>query len=255
MRSSTSGPIGAFLMIGPLLAIPVFAVVGIPQFAPVVASSVTEEELPPEAVPSRSVALPVKVGTASHGAADLYAPYPDDAITGRIRPVVADQSSDENSAPLWNEPAGASPVRPEPASRSIEFAAADTQQPDLSPGARQPPPEALDGWEVADDLMPEPPPARQPAPAPRELTPSAAAPVVEVAEPLTWKRAAQRLQELGIHKYRLERIPQKQRFVFTCAVTAPGDGRVSRRFEAEADEPLLAVQSVLDQIDEWQAAR
>src|SRR5262249_23341470 len=38
MHASASGPLGALLMIAPLAAIPVFAIVGVPQFAPVVAS-------------------------------------------------------------------------------------------------------------------------------------------------------------------------------------------------------------------------
>src|SRR5436190_4122246 len=43
MRSA-SGPIGALLVIAPLVAIPVVAIVGIPQFAPVVASSSLDDD-------------------------------------------------------------------------------------------------------------------------------------------------------------------------------------------------------------------
>ena len=40
-------------------------------------------------------------------------------------------------------------------------------------------------------------------------------------------------------------------FYFACEFTPDRDTRITRRFEAEAREPLLAVAAVLRQIDEW----
>jgi hypothetical protein len=71
----------------------------------------------------------------------------------------------------------------------------------------------------------------------------------------TWKTAARRLNDLGIRRYRLESLAGQDRFLFTCSVTPSSSLRVTRRFEAEADEPLLAVQKVLEEIDEWQKQR
>ena len=48
----------------------------------------------------------------------------------------------------------------------------------------------------------------------------------------------------------LQRIDE-QNFVFTCTMASPDNPRVVRRFEADADNPLEAVQQVLEQIDEW----
>jgi hypothetical protein len=72
MSSSAGGPLGALLMIAPLAAIPVLAVVGVPQFAPVVASSSDDEDSDEaEWQLEESAARPrPKRGSAS----DLFAP-------------------------------------------------------------------------------------------------------------------------------------------------------------------------------------
>ena len=72
-----------------------------------------------------------------------------------------------------------------------------------------------------------------------------------MAEQSGWQAAARRLKELGIRKYRLESQIEEQQFLFVCSFASPGNPRVVRRFEATADNPLEAVQSVLEQIDEW----
>ena len=74
-------------------------------------------------------------------------------------------------------------------------------------------------------------------------------------EPLTWKSAVERLNELEIRNFRLEPGHQNGQFVFICSYTASDTPRVSYRFEAGADEPLKAVEKVLEQIAEWQQRR
>ncbi len=72
---------------------------------------------------------------------------------------------------------------------------------------------------------------------------------------LTWRRAVQRLNEHGIRQFRLQPGQREDEFHFSCSFT-PGDNpRITHRFEAEATEPLIAVQKVLDQIAEWTRAR
>jgi len=44
MQGSASGPLGALLLIAPLAAIPVFAIMGVPQFTSLIASSADDEE-------------------------------------------------------------------------------------------------------------------------------------------------------------------------------------------------------------------
>ena len=68
-----------------------------------------------------------------------------------------------------------------------------------------------------------------------------------VAEELTWSAAVERLNELEIRSFRLEPGPRLGLFVFICSYTAPDAPSVSYRFEAEADQPLKAVQKVLEQ--------
>ncbi|WP_010584370.1 hypothetical protein [Schlesneria paludicola] len=75
------------------------------------------------------------------------------------------------------------------------------------------------------------------------------------SEPLTWQSAVEKLNEFEIRSFRLEPGHQLGHFVFICSYTPPDTPRVSHRFEADADEPLKAVEKVLEQIVEWQKRR
>jgi hypothetical protein len=83
-------------------------------------------------------------------------------------------------------------------------------------------------------------PSRRPEPFPDAMS-----------EQSGWQAAARRLKELGIRKYHLESQIEDQTFTFQCAFAAPDNPRVVRRFEADADNPLEAVQKVLTEIDDW----
>lgn len=76
-----------------------------------------------------------------------------------------------------------------------------------------------------------------------------------MGESLTWQAAVTRLNELQIRSFRLEPGEQLGQFIFTCSYTPDDNARLSYRFEAEANEPLKAVEKVLEQIDEWMASR
>ena len=75
---------------------------------------------------------------------------------------------------------------------------------------------------------------------------------IERRNSLTWKTAVHRLNDLGIHKYQLQPGQNETDFHFSCSYNPTGNARVSRRFEAEANEPLKAVEKVLEQIETWQ---
>lgn len=121
MQGSGGGPLGALLILAPLAAIPIFAVVGVPQFAPVAASGADEEfhepvqELRPAVVAAAPASVPKRT------ADDLFAPLP------------------QSSA------ASTPPAKPRAA-----FAAAPAARP---PEARSwtPPPEALGDWQISQD--------------------------------------------------------------------------------------------------------
>lgn len=72
MLASGSGPLGALLMIAPLAAIPVFAIVGLPQFSPMVASATDEEEIVPDHELRPAVSRSGQ--RKSRAADDLFAP-------------------------------------------------------------------------------------------------------------------------------------------------------------------------------------
>ncbi len=69
------------------------------------------------------------------------------------------------------------------------------------------------------------------------------------ADKLTWRTAVQRLNKLGIRDFLLQPSDEPNVFHFSCSYTEPDRPRVSRRFEAEAEEPLQAVHKVLAQIE------
>ncbi|WP_417851136.1 hypothetical protein [Thalassoglobus sp.] len=68
---------------------------------------------------------------------------------------------------------------------------------------------------------------------------------------LTWHQASARLAELGIQKYHLERGGQEGNFLFVCLYRPADSPQVTHRFEAEGNDPLVATNQVISQIDNW----
>ena len=323
MRSQASGPLGALFVLAPLAAVPILAIVGVPQFAPVVASPADDEpslgfaEVPQTSDPS---------SRPTHSAHDLFAPVESDASPhqGGVSDIFQQGTRNRGTEDYGNtarqktpadwDSAGA-PLRPQGSYRQVE-----------------PPPEALDGWEVVtevgqeleqervpqagrnhrpdaredsqefasiaqdaaqdafepskrgdsrqdnfarnshfdqdprripEDVVHEQPEVEQETAADSfgfderaaaQETPDAST-VELLEEPLTWQAAAKRLKQVGVKRYRLQSLPDEEGFLFSCSVVHPDNPRVAHRFEADADEPLLAVHKVLEQIQDWQAQR
>ncbi len=299
MTGSGSGPLGLLLMIAPLAAIPVFAIVGVPQFAPVSASQGDDEDAIEwrEAVGRSDSALSEST-PKGRNSDDLFAPvvYPSS------RTDAAGKRSNSASSPeTTSDQAGSSgrrlpppealdqwEVRPEssaaPSKQKIRQKAPNSgaARPDRAKGTRAPADaDAIDDGLVSAEgfdpdllkpdmtakpkknsrLAEEAPldkgaikrtkakPSRDIEPPP-ELEAGSVAAGQALAEQAGWQSAARRLKELGIRKYRLESQIEEQTFVFVCTFASPDNPRVIRRFEADADTPLEAVQSVLQQIDE-----
>jgi len=74
-------------------------------------------------------------------------------------------------------------------------------------------------------------------------------------EARSWKAAVARLNALGIRDYQLQPGDRAGEFHFSCRFVSRTNPRVMQRFEAEAAEPLDAVERVLEQIDEWKGRR
>lgn len=68
---------------------------------------------------------------------------------------------------------------------------------------------------------------------------------------ITWKEARRKLADLGVSQFHLEPGLSGDEFLFACLLTPGGDASVTQRFEAEAADPLVAVEQVLTQIDQW----
>ncbi len=72
---------------------------------------------------------------------------------------------------------------------------------------------------------------------------------------MSWRQASARLTELGIKNYHLERGAIDGTFLFVCLYSPPEAPQVTHRFESEADDPLVAVNQVLKQVNGWMQTR
>jgi hypothetical protein len=74
-------------------------------------------------------------------------------------------------------------------------------------------------------------------------------------EALGIRAAIARLNALGITDYQWQPGDRDGEFLFRCRLVSRHNPRMMQRFEAEAGEPLQALEKVLAQIDEWRARR
>ena len=310
MRSPLSGPIATLLMLVPLVAVPVLAVVGVPQLK---SGSSSDTEALALASPdqggeksTKEVFAPIanlgqddraggflesspKPG-AEAAAAPTEAPAQPPAAAGQPTP-----SPGPNS--IWDPPGKAlqgwrlerealaeseqhahgsesSPQEHEHAHSHAEAAAERSGQ-DAEPtpwadGATHPEHPAAGGEPLLDDSASAHPTvehaneaeftnAADSAAGRSEESASGGASGSLPAEPgtppaasvaLTWPDAIDRLNKLGIHQYQLQPGTRKNEVHFSCNLTPANNPRVTHRFEAEAAEPVVAVEKVLQQIQE-----
>lgn len=241
MRSTAQSSFAAMLLLIPILAVPMLAIFGVPDFAPVVESPlgtvdedgrVAADDAPPFA---SAVQVPEPDFAAAAAAPAAVAAWPapgsvpgDQSQLERLRAV--------RQAGLQGTETGAGPVITAAASAPSPFRAVEDV-----PAAAPFPPQA----DRAAVL-------REPPQQPPGFTLS---PAVSNGTTLTWRAAVQRLNQLEIRNFRLEPGRAADQFIFICSYTPRDNPRVSYRFEAEADEPLKAVEKVLAQIDNWLASR
>lgn len=127
MSASASGPLGVLLMIAPLAAIPVLAIVGVPQFAPVSASPADDDDdvFADLGDPASPDAPSAEAPRRQRSADDLFAPVPKrDGL---------DDEADARAARDGRRPA------------QDLIRGRERNQREL------PPPDALDQWEVRSD--------------------------------------------------------------------------------------------------------
>ncbi|MBI1348092.1 hypothetical protein GC163_17600 [bacterium] len=211
MRSTAHSSVASLLLLLPILAIPLFAIFGIPDFVPVVDSAFDDVAT---IDPATTEDAP-KFASLDEWQKDTLPPQPllgessIDGTSGQMRVPGFEQKRSQR----FGNDSGSSPAVITPVVWQEEGASAVA---------------------VAGHRTPEPPTG---------------------ASGLTWKSAVQRLQQMEIRSYRLEPGKDAGQFTFICSYTPQHNPSVSYRFEAEADEPLRAVEKVLAQIDHWMAAR
>ena len=253
MLSHASRVLVTVLMLTPVVAVPLFAVIGIPRFMPVAA-----------APGYQTVSVETDgVGESLHyAAADLFAPL-EKTADPRLHVEPLTWESYEVSGDPFLE------LTPQSDERA-DFPRKPSARIDSSSH------QALAGWEIQasrgpmqtishgrkktdDDSPVALPPMSQserlPSHKPDRTNGIPHSPVDIAANarprPFTWQAATRRLNELGIRRFRLEPGRRANEFLFSCFLTPSDNPRVTQRFEAEANEPLRAVQKVLAQIDEW----
>ncbi len=261
MRSRTGSSMSTLMFMVPLLGVPLMAMFGVPQFVPVIASSVNDATTRPAAtrpkpgVGESASATTIVAESSLRGSSSRV----EQPLQDIFRPV--ERPRRDSRQILDVESRGPETKFVETSLNAETWLAKSTSQEPAAVAEQR-----------LDDLFGNSAAVTNPS-EPRNRTrsttsrmsgePSAtrATAVVLAANSersdkgLTWREAVRRLNELGIQEFRLEPGSQPGEFYFACEFTPHRDARVTRRFEAEATEPLLAVQAVLRQIDEWLTRR
>ena len=269
MRSRSGNSLPTVMLSLPLIAIPLMAVFGVPQFVPVIASSVNEEQHEHEqheherhvtrrsagvgesATPNSVIAMNSSRridGSSEERLNDIF--RPSNSKRPESRPIRAGKAEQtevfESRASLT--------------ATSSDIPLTDLQKRNLSDlfGPDLGTPDLVDLRST--NLITTFPKRTQTQSmlASAAITDSeqkAFASNLSAKDGLTWRHAVRRLNELGIHEFRLEpgRVPGE--FYFACEFSQDQDSRITRRFEAESPDPLQAVKLVLRQIDEWNHSR
>lgn len=262
MRSRTGNSLSTLMFLVPLLGVPLMAIFGVPQFVPVIASSVSEDVTRPTGLkPKRRVGESVAAATFEADSSPISLDQRrDPPLQDFFRPTDRPR---RDSRPIHDADArGREPQIIETSLNTDNWLTqAPSDEPLVDSNAKL---NDLFGTSAATANSKELPglttrsttartrsePAATRTNATRFVSDSEQSP-----DGLTWREAVSRLNELGIQEFRLEPGSRRGAFYFACEFTPHRDARVTRRFEAEATEPLLAVQTVLRQIDEWLTRR
>ncbi|WP_339733738.1 hypothetical protein [uncultured Gimesia sp.] len=283
MRSKSNDFFSTLLVLIPLVAVPMLAIFGIPEIAPVKKSSLSENDLFSGEESSHSQFEDISFDASSHeialgGEENLGKPARGDRNRSDQGSSFAKTPSSRNSSingEEWLPPADAmdgweldsipSQLGPDQkmsglssSEQSFEggFENNTIQQAEFDGGQFSPNNGDSFGQEI-QQIGNETNPFEKTAPvrqaAVKEVDPQfrLRAETMLRRDPATWSAAVQKLNELGIRDYRLGPGVRPNEFLFSCTYSLPQSPRISRRFEAVALDPLKAVIKVLQQVDEW----
>ncbi len=280
MRASSQGSFTTLLLLVPVLAVPLFAIFGLPEISTDTHQTSLEEEFPElsDVTPLASDAKAFDAGSLSSETSSAL-PASTAPLTEHPEGVAGN-----SEPPLWSNNQGSNnqnpPDQKEPGITPADAGAmawADTTSPPVGtrprtlPNASTAPlnhselngmihgefaEQEIDGASAKGvipagnteiTVTPQPPGKMGGKKSSREKPAD--------TPPLTWQDAVQRLHALQIRNFRLEPGAEPSVFVFICSYTPADNPRISYRFEAEANEPLKAVEKVLQQIEEWSSSR
>lgn len=273
MVARWTGSFATLLVCVPLLIVPVLAVVGVPEFGRVSASPPAGSGAPAKPAPvprngwgqsdcyvstDRWTDFDAAGPDAGRAGIDLAArPAAASAASRDARPGFASNSASRSGdsptrAELLADPSRLEDDRAEPLPSDLTRASVRVEGPlgaPRSPFARSAVAARSEGRVrtvsfddlVGDDLVQDDAgPAGFGGPDAEDVG----------ARPgLTWADAVRRLKELGIRDFRLLPSETSDDFHFCCFYTPTDDPRITHRFEAEASDPLRAVEKVLAQVE------
>jgi hypothetical protein len=289
MRSPLSGSIATCLIFVPLVAVPVLAIVGMPQLSATASNSPVDDlkfaqdaaaqtagnaELlgPVQVTDSRGDApASTRESQGGAGVSDPFAEFSRDSDGSRRQANAASSSgSSPNRPKRWLNEGNGLPQKALFSSEHPDDDRAASNSPDRP---------AVSG--SLEDHPQEQPSSETPVKAPvaRRTLPEAEAVVTNDSDAAAttaptdapahirgssesrsssnhasaWKQAVGRLNALGIRDYQLQPGEREGEFNFSCHFAARSNPRVIHRFEAEAADPLDAVNQVLRQLDDWRA--
>lgn len=258
MRSTLT----SLFLLAPILAVPMLAIFGVPEFTSVVASPQQRQD---------DLLIDEHFDQSSSGDAPGFGDASSPSNSGAAVPVSFNENSGtraidsrtearpgkwgNTTAPVATQ---AAPAGPWDSSAEQTLA---TNVADPFAGAAAANPAAMQQAVFTDDaaramaasqMQPyrRNDGAARPGSVPNKvLQPRGSAAVASAIPSLTWQSAVERLNALEIRTFRLEPGSRAGQFLFVCSYTMSNEPRVSYHFEAEASEPLKAVEKVLDQIE------
>jgi len=287
MRSPLSGSIATCLIFVPLVAVPLLAIVGMPQLSASASNTPVDDlkfvqDRAAETAGNAELLGPVQV-TDSHS--DAAASNHEGRTGARDSDPFAEFSRDSDGLRQQAHSAsasGSSPKRPKPwlneGNGLPQKALLSSDRPDDDRAASSPSDRRATSGSLEDHPQEQPSNATSvKAPVARRTLPEAQAvvtndsdaaattvptdgpaPVRGSSESRTssnyasaLKQAVGRLNALGIRDYQLQPGEREGEFNFSCRFAARSNPRVIHRFEAEAADPLDAVNQVLRQLDDW----
>jgi hypothetical protein len=288
MRSPLSGSLATCLIFVPLVAVPLLAILGMPQLSTNAPAAAGDDlkfaaDDTAQAAGSADLLAPVRVSDSKTDPAvslgevrtvtaesDPFAEFGRDSDSARARKSSAVRNPASLRHQHWSNEGNGLPQK----------ALLSTDRLNGDRAAADPAGDGLSAGRLPDDHAEPGSPAVQKMPGARRDLPEAQAVVALETEStatasspegnaasgataalsssdrsLTWKRAIGRLNNLGIRDYQLQAGEREGEFNFSCRLISRTNPRVIHRFEAEAADPLDAVSQVLRQIDEWKSRR